>query len=286
MSENATSEDALALDQEESSYLRGGKEPQVGSLLRSTSKYLNHSAFRDLFAQQALRRLGSDVPAAFLVPEFQKAMGELTDYPKIFAGIESARGRIPEFARWLDERFVSDLKPEDLKDYAPGTLGARVYDFISTSGMQIDFMFLGEPKNDFEYINKRRIQTHDILHMVTGLDTSTVGEIALNVANVTAESNYYGDTELFGAFSVSAMWFAVTSLMRVSCHYPAVLPVMLEGYSRGYQLGSKQKKPLFMINWEPYFDWEIEDIREEFSFQDGPADGAWTWTGPASQDPV
>lgn len=275
----------ISLDAEESAYLRGGRSPVAGSLLLSTSKYLNHPGLRDVVAQMGMKRDGQDVPSAYLIPDFNKAMHELTDYPKLFAEIDAERTRNPEFAQWLDARFVSDLQPEHVKDCAPGTLGHRVHDFISKSGMQIDFMYLGDPKTDYDYINKRRIQTHDILHMVTGLDPSPVGEIALIVANAASEVAYFGDDNLFGDLNRTGMYLAATSLMRLASHYPAALGALLEGFARGHALGSKQKKPLFMNNWEGYFDWQMEDIREEFSFQDGPADGAWEWTFKAATDP-
>lgn len=274
----------IALTDEESAYIRGNRTPVVGSLLMSTSKYLNSPNFRDLYAQMGLRRVGREVSAAYLIPDVNKAMDEVTDYPAVLARIAAARKRLPEFDQWLEERFVSDIQPEHIKDCAPGTLGSWIYDFITNSGMKLDIMFLGEPKNDFQYINKRRMQTHDILHMVTGLDTSLVGEACLNIANVMSEANYFGDDELFGDLNRGAIFLATTNLMRNACHYPSVVPTQLEGFARGYALGSKQKKPLFMINWEPYFDWKIEDIREEFSFQDGPPDGSWTWTGSAAMD--
>ncbi len=57
---------------------------------------------------------------------------------------------------------------------------------------------------------------------------------------------------------------------------------MLEGTARGYALGSKQKKPLFMLRWEDWIDVSIEDVRKEFGFEDGPAPGHWNWTWEAA----
>lgn len=272
----------LKLADKEAQYLKGGREPIAGSILISTSKYLNNPLFRDLFAQMGLKRDGHDLPGAYLVPEINRAFAEVTDTEALFGGLADARKRLPEFAAWLDARFVSNLKPEDVKDCAPGTLGERVYRFMRESGMDIDFMFLGEPRNDYEYLNKRRIQVHDIEHMVTGLDPSPVGEMALIVANTVANINYFGaefaaELNRHGAFLVS------TGLMRVSCHYASVVPAYLEGIVRGHALGSKQKRPLFMMKWEDYFDWKIEDIREEFNFHDGPPEGYWDWTFEAAK---
>ena len=71
--------------------------------------------------------------------------------------------------------------------------------------------------------------------------------------------------------------------MRVACHYPAVVPAMLEGFARGHALGGKQQKPLFLIRWEDWIDRQVTEIREEFSFMDGCADGYWNWTHEAAR---
>lgn len=272
----------LELNKNEANYLRGSNEPIAGSILISTSKFLNNPLFRDLFAQMGLKRDGHDLPGAYLIPEINRAFAEVTDVEALYGGIQTAKSNIPEFRDWLDARFTSSLTADSVKDYAPDTLGARIHDFIVKSGMNIDFMFTGEPKDDYEYINKRRIQVHDIEHMVTGLDPSPVGEMALIMANNVAVSNYFGDA-LGGELNRHGMFLVSTGLMRAACHYPAAVNAYVEGLSRGLALGNKQKKPLFMQKWEDYFDWTVPAIREEFGFQDGPADGYWDWTFEASK---
>jgi ubiquinone biosynthesis protein COQ4 len=272
----------LELDQKEANYLQGSNDPIAGSILISTSKYLNNPLFRDLFAQMGLKRDGHDLPGAYLIPQINKAFAEVTDVNALYGGLRAARESIPEFRDWLNARFVSTLSAATVKDYAPDTLGSRVHDFIVKSGMDIDFMFTGEPKDDYEYINKRRIQVHDIEHMVTGLDPSPVGEMALIMANNVAVTNYFGDT-LGGELNRHGMFLVSTGLMRAACHYPSVVNAYVDGLSRGFALGSKQKKPLFMHKWEDYFEWTIPSIREEFGFQDGPPDGYWDWTFEAAK---
>ncbi|OCC23443.1 hypothetical protein MB02_12615 [Croceicoccus estronivorus] len=266
----------------EARYLQGANEPAKSSVLTSTSEYLNNPRFRDIYAQMGLKRDGHDLPGAYLIPDVHRAFAEVTDGERLFGLVMEEKARIPEFAEWLDARFTSNFTVESLRDYEPGTLGSRIHDFMASSGMDIDFMFLAEAENDFEYLNKRRVQNHDIEHMVTGLDPSPVGEVALIVANTIAINNYFAEplaSELnrFGTFLTS------TGLMRMACHYGAVVPAYLEGIARGYALGGKQKRPMFMIKWEDYLDWTIPAIREEFNFEDGPEDGHWTWTFEASK---
>ncbi|AGH48503.1 MULTISPECIES: Coq4 family protein [Sphingomonadales] len=267
----------IELNKEESSYLMGAAEPAKSSVLISTSKYLNNPLFRDIYAQFGLKRDGHDLPAAYLIPELSRAFGEVTDYARVFAALEAEKARIPEFAAWLDERYISNFTAELVEGRAPGTLGALIHDFIVKSGLAIDFMYKDEPKNDFDFLVKRRVQNHDIEHMVTGLDPSPVGEIALIAANTVANSNYF-QGDLVHELNAYGSILTATSISRAGLHYPDVLPTLLEGLARGYAVGAKQKKPFFMIRWEDYLDWQVSDIREEFNFQDGPELGAWEWT--------
>lgn len=264
------------MPQDEAAYLMGSAEPVTSSVLISNSKYLNNPYFRDVYAQFGLKRDGHDLPDAYLIPQLTKAMGEVVDYGRVLMLLEQERARLPEFAAWLDARFVSNFTAEQTAGCAPGTLGARVHDFIAKSGYTIDFLFKDEPKSDYEYLLKRRGQNHDIEHMVTGLCPSQVGEIGLIAANTISVANYFSEEfakelNLYGTILMS------TSISRCGLHYPKAMPALLEAISRGYALGAKQKKPLFMVRWEDYLDWRMEDIRAEFHFEDGPPPGYWDW---------
>lgn len=264
----------------EAAYLMGGVEPATSSVLISNSKYLNSPLFRDVYAQMGLKRDGHDLPDAYLIPTLSRAMGEVLEHGKADALLAEERLRNPAFAAWLDERFTSDFTAEQVAGCAPGTLGALIHDFITKSGFAIDFMFTGAPRTDYEFLLKRRAQNHDIEHMVTGLCTSQIGEIALIVANSVAVANYFSadfahELNLYGAILVS------TSISRAGLHYPGTLPALFEGIARGQALGAKQEKPLFMIRWEDHLDKSVAQIREEFHFEDGPEAGYWDWTLPA-----
>lgn len=264
------------LAKDEAAYLMGAAEPATSSVLISNSKYLNSPLFRDVYAQMGLKRDGHDLPDAYLIPALSRAMGDVVDPVGIDVLLAAEREHLPEFAAWLDERFVSNFTVDQVAGCAEGTLGARIRAFISDSGYAIDFMFKGEPRSDYEFLVKRRAQNHDIEHMVTGLCPSQVGEIALIVANTIANANYFS-TEFAHQLNLYGTVLMSTSLSRSGLHYPETLPAMLEGFSRGYALGSKQKKPLFMIRWEDHLDRPMTEIRREFGFEDGPEPGYWDW---------
>jgi len=265
------------MDTVEARYLKGDREPATSSVLVSSSKYLNNPLFRDVYAQMGLKRDGLDLPLAYLVPEMNQAFNECTDFTRVFTLLEAEKSANPEFAAFLNARFISDLTPESLGHHPAGTLGAEVRDFIIRTGFDIDFMFKGQPANDFIYLNKREVQGHDIAHMVTGLNPSPVGEIALAACNMVSNGNYFAPE-----FSVERnkhnAFITSTQIMRTALHYPAVLPTLLEAIAAGQRIGAKLKNPLVMIKWEDYFDLEIPQIREILGIEDAPPDNAWDWT--------
>lgn len=265
-----------AIAKDEAAYLMGANEPLTSSVLISNSKYLNNPLFRDVYSQFGLKRDADDLPPAYLIPTLSRAFGEVTDWEEVARLVAEERERLPEFAAWLDERFLSNFSAESVAGYAPGTLGAEIHAFIAKTGYSIDFMFKGEPKSDLEYMTKRRAQNHDIEHMVTGFCPSQVGEIALIVANAVSCSAYFR-TDLAREMNNYGAILTSTAVSRAGLHYPAVLPALFEGIGLGYTLGSKQKRPLFMTRWEDYLDWTIADIREEFALTDGPPPGYWDW---------
>lgn len=276
------SDDRMKIDGADARYLMGDAGPATSSVLTSNSRYLNNPRVRDVYAQMGLKRDGFDLPPAYLIPEINRALAEETDFAEVEQQLAAERSRLPEFASWLDERFVSEWTLEKVQHCQVGTVGALVREFLSESGFDIDFMFRGAPRNDFEYLNKRRVQNHDIEHLVTGLDPSPVGEIALIVANSVAIYNYFS-ADFAQSLSIQPMFLTSTSLMRAACHYPQLVPAMLEGVAIGHAVGRCQSKPLFMIKWEDWIDRSVADARKEFGFQDGPASGYWNWTYEASR---
>ena len=54
-----------------------------GSLLRSTSKYLNSPLVRDLLCNEGLRRAGPDVINTALIPDFYDAFDPLRDEAEV-----------------------------------------------------------------------------------------------------------------------------------------------------------------------------------------------------------
>ncbi len=269
------------MNMNEIEYLKAGADiPETtASLLTSSSKYLNSAKLREVIALEALRKNGKDLPPAYLVPDAMIAFAELMDLGKVSALIEQERASNPVFKSWLDERFVSSFTVEDLKDYKPGSLGNVMYEFHRETGFANDFMFGGDPEDDYTYYLKRRIQVHDIEHKVTGFDADPAGENALTMAMV---SNAYArlGTELAHELTRFNMYLISTSQMKTALHYPKMMPVFLESLKRGIVLG-ETCKPLYAVKYEDYLECQLPEIREELGITDPPAPGEWAWTSEA-----
>jgi ubiquinone biosynthesis protein COQ4 len=261
-------------------YLRGGNKPLQtdSSILISSSKYLNHPGLRDAIAHDCLRKHGHDLPFAYVSMDVNKYYEETVDHSARLKAITDEKARIPEFAAWLDERYFSNYRPEDLAGCAPGTLGAEVYEFMTNSGLTLDFVFRGQPMHDdFQYYITRGVQSHDIEHMVTGLDPSPVGEIALVALKAAVESKYFSPE--FTAFLHPMTGYMVGSgIMKTGFHYPKVMPAYLDGLRIGTEMASRIDKPLFYVKWEKYWNVSIAEIREDLNFSGFPPKGIWDWT--------
>lgn len=258
----------------ESAYMRGGGEPVAGSVPMSTSKFLNNPVFVHAFSQHALRRMGDDLPATYDIPEMSRAIAETSDYADWARQVELEKLRNPEFADWLAQRRTTRYDPRKMGQYAQGTLGATIRDFITKSGYDLEFIDAEmKPQNDLEYLMKRAGECHDIQHIVTGFGPNAAGEHALLMMNIAGNARFFG-SELASHISRSLYYLASAGLMRGGLHYGAGMPLMLEAMYLGLEAGHSIRKPLHVVNWEDYLDWKIDDIAADLGFKRGPGN-AW-----------
>lgn len=255
------------------------------STLISSSPYLNDPRLREMMAQEMLRRNGPDLPNTAYIPDTVKMLMEHEDWGRIVALIEQEKQRLPAFKAWLDGRSISLFKPEELNGAEPGTLRHVIWDFVTNSGLSMDFFYQGmEIESDLDFLMKERSTTHDIEHMITGFETNHAGEIALLKANERATYNYFCPE--FAAFIFRTGAFLLSkSKMRCSLFYPDCYKVELEAEEIGIAQGKSWKHPLFIIPYRDYLDWKVLDMREEFGIAGAPASGYWNWTTAVSEDP-
>lgn len=131
------------------------------------------------------------------------------------------------------------LDPKLLLDYQ------RVQDALAASG-RID----GMPP-EIRYATIRGFQTHDILHPLTGYDTSPLGEIALQAFNLAQMGMPY-----------AAFWMSIITT-RFAFLNPQFAAPLMDAITRGWQHGRRARN-LTYERWEERFGEPLEALRMEF----------------------
>ncbi len=92
---------------------------------------------------------------------------------------------------------------------------------------------------------------HDLFHVLTGFDTTPLGEVrvvSFTVAQIPAP--------------YPAMIIATRPLQMV-LYKPELLPVVMDAVTEGWALG-RRAKPLMAVHWEEYWTRPLAELREEY----------------------
>ena len=267
---------------DETRYFQGEGQLAAPSFLNTNSKYLNSPFFREVYAYAGLRRNGPDVSFTYIIPMVARALGEVTDFAEFMRLIEEEKAKKPEFASWLAERRDTAFRAEDLAGSAAGTLGHTIWEFLTRTGYEIELNMKGvAPTNDIDYIHKRRGNTHDIEHLVTGFGANFAGEAALNWSNIASTSKYFSP-KLAHYINFGQSMLVTGQVHQACAHYPAVHSLVMEATQLGIAMGQTLEKPLLMQPWEDMLDWQMSDVISHLGITPGPGQKAWDWSTDAA----
>jgi ubiquinone biosynthesis protein COQ4 len=270
----------IKVGQAERDYFNGAmkKIETESSVLVSSSKYLNNAELRNLIAQEFLRRNGADMPGTAFIPEVAQMLMMLEDFGRIMELFEEEKARLPQFKAWCDKRALCDFKKDEVKDAAPGTLGAALHDFMVNSGYELDIFYQEiQVVNDLTFYLRQTALTHDIDHMVTGFGPNHGGELALLNANMHSKARYF-HPELAAFFNRVATYLKAKTIMKDGLHYPEAMALNLEAEYQGAVQARSWKYPIMLADWRAMVDWQISDIREELGITPVPEVGLWAET--------
>jgi ubiquinone biosynthesis protein COQ4 len=104
------------------------------------------------------------------------------------------------------------------------------------------------------HVELRLSQTHDIWHVLTGFDTSGIGEIGLQAFHLPQFP-----------YPLATMLIA-NSLMSSTLFAPKELPQLLGAIAQGWQMG-QVAKPLFAQKWEEAWEKPLAQWQAELNIQ-------------------
>ena len=264
----------------EREYFNGGIRTITteSSVLVSSSKYLNNAELRGLVAQEMLRRNGPDLPNTAFIPEVAQALMMMEDFGRVMALFEEEKARLPRFREWCEKRSLADFKKDEVKDSAPGTLGAMLHDFMVNSGYELDIFYREiQVVNDLTYYLRQTAVTHDIEHMISGFGPNHGGEVALLTANMHSKVRYF-NPDLASFFNRVQTYLKAKTIMKDGLYYPEAMALNLEAEFKGAEQGRNWKYPIMLAPWRDWVDWQVADIREELGITPVPPADLWADT--------
>lgn len=140
-----------------------------------------------------------------------------------------------------------------LKRLPVGSLGHAFATHMLERGLVVEFYPVIEVKDDLTYIEQRLRSTHDIWHVVTGIDVTAAAELGLQAFMLAQGVAPLGAALIAGGLVRSVFGEAAPGLDTVS---------LMDAVAQGWRMG-RRAKPLFGQRWEdgwarPLADWRAE----------------------------
>ncbi|WP_341531474.1 Coq4 family protein (plasmid) [Nostoc sp. UHCC 0302] len=158
--------------------------------------------------------------------------------------------KIPEVNALFQERWLpAPLNLDDLAKLPEGTLGQIYATEMKARGFDPYFYKQVPVVDDISYLKMLWRSTHDIYHVVTGLDTDGIGEIGLQ-AFVLAQTR----------IPISVMLVSF-SMVKISLYQPTKFNDLMIEIARGYKLGSQTPGKLIAQKWDQFWNVQMSEVR-------------------------
>jgi len=168
----------------------------------------------------------------------------------------------PSTEKMLEERYLS--RSPDLAELAAlpeGSLGRAFERYIRENGLDVDLLresaFIDAHHargEEVGYLAERGFQLHDMFHVLTGFDTTPLGEVRVVSFTVAQSPAPY-----------PAMIIASRPLQMV-LYRPELLPPLMDAICEGWTLG-RRARPLLDVHWEDRWEQPLEAIRSEYELR-------------------
>lgn len=161
----------------------------------------------------------------------------------------------PACAALIRDRYIPPAHDlETLLNLAPDSLGYIYATELKKTGFDPNLHAEMSAESDAHYVELRLSQTHDLWHIVTGFDTSEIGEIGLLAFHLPQFP-----------YPLATMLVA-NSLIASTLMEPETLPKLLDAIAQGFQMG-KTANPLFAQKWEDGWEKPLSQWQAELNIQ-------------------
>ncbi len=105
--------------------------------------------------------------------------------------------------------------------------------------------------DDVGYLAERGFQLHDMFHVLTGYDTTPLGEVRV-VSFTVAQTPFP-----YPAFIIASR------PLQCALYKPKLLPVLMDAITEGWALG-RRAKSLLTVRWEEFWERPLTELRREY----------------------
>ena len=175
------------------------------------------------------------------------------------AGFDRMSLANPASEAMLAERYLSPVPDvTDLAGLPEGTLGKAFERYLSENDLDPNLLresaFIEAHRrrgDDVGYLAERGFQLHDLFHVLTGYDTTPLGEVRVVSFTVAQTPAPY-----------PAMIIASRPLQMV-LYKPELLPPVMDAITEGWALG-RRAKSLLEVRWEDHWERPLAELRAEY----------------------
>jgi len=180
-------------------------------------------------------------------------------HEEALAGFDAMALGSPVADEMLEDRYLSPTPdPDYLATLPDGSLGKAFERYLTTNGLDANLLresaFIpahAKRGEDVGYLAERGFQLHDLFHVLTGFDTTPLGEVRVVSFTVAQTPAPY-----------PAMIIASRPLQMV-LYKPELLPAVMDAITEGWALG-RRSKPLMQVHWEEFWERPLDEIRREY----------------------
>ncbi len=175
------------------------------------------------------------------------------------AGFDALALGDPQAEAMLKDRYLSPSPDiEKLSGLPDGSLGREFARYLTDNDLDANLLresaFIGAHRargEDPGYLAERGFQLHDVFHVLTGFDTTPLGEVRVVSFTVAQTPAPY-----------PAMIIATRPLQMV-LYKPELLPVVMDAITEGWALG-RRARSLMAVHWEEHWESPLAELREEY----------------------